>query len=430
MQPSAQFGAAQTGQNDSTQLRIRHDSTRGLQNVLRQARRLGTYARVWCGSRTGRRTLCGPLWAQVGPVGPCNYACRFCVIHSHDAPVHKLDRANRARALFPLDVARRLARDLERMGTLTVDLIGKGEPLLHPDKMELIDAFRRHRLEVNMYTNGALLDRATARELVQLGLRNLRLSVNAASGPTHKQISGGKDGDFDEILRGAAAVAEFRRRSGRPTPYMVYSFVLMEANYREAATAVQHAARIGIDAVYFKPLLRDHVSHCYAPFDQAAVEQSLQQAGAEAGRLGVHTNLELREEFPLEKDFRTASSQVFSRWPCYFPWLFTMIENDGVVRGCCQCENDLGNVYERDFTELWTAKPYRDFRRACRLLPQRGPMDKCPCNNCLHAARNGLFHCMVHPLGSREAGPEAPVGSLLSLRRLRMILNMLRFKYL
>jgi len=182
--------------------------------------------------------------------------------------------------------------------------------------MELIDAFRRHGLEVNLYTNGALLDRTTARELVQLG-------AEPAAKRQRRQL-GNAQGDLRRQRRGFRQDPPRRSRRGRvsppqrsATPYMVYSFVLMEANYRQAMLAVQHAARVGIDAVYFKPLLRDHVSYRYAPLEQrgGGVATPGRRRGCPAGR--VH-QLELRQEFPLEKDFRTASSHVFSRWPCYF----------------------------------------------------------------------------------------------------------------
>jgi len=82
------------------------------------------------------------------------------------------------------------------------------------------------------------------------------------------------------------------------------------------------------------------------------------------------------------------------------PWLFTMIENDGVIRGCCQCENDLGNVYERNFAELWTAG-LSPVPAGLPAASRARPVDKCPCKTACTPRGTGCSTALSHRCSAR-----------------------------
>ncbi len=412
--------------NNAHPIVVKYKNDAGLGKISRQMRRLSTYTRVGFSARTGRPPISGPVWAMIGPNSECNYSCIMCGFHASDKPESAKEFLKKTGEAMSLGSADQLAENLARMGTLLVEIIGKGEPFLHPEWADFVDAFRRRRLEVSIYTNGSTLDQEIAKALVQMGVRALRISINAGKAETHCEITGSPEGDFNKILDGAKAVAKYRRRAGTNLPHMTYGFVLMEPNYREAKLAIRHAAEAGIDSVYFKPLLKDEVAAKHAPRDSKAVEVSLEEARAEARRRGVFTNLDLREENPLEKDFGLASRQVSGRIPCYWPWFFSLIDSDGSVYGCCQCLSALGNIQEESFFRIWWGSAYRAFRRSCRQLPELGldSIADCECNNCLHASRNAFIHSLIHPFERKNF--DSTPRSLL--RPIRNIMRMLRFK--
>lgn len=96
------------------------------------------------------------LWLQVtGTV--CNIACRHCFI--------SCGPKSTAHAMLGLDDARAVLREAEERGVRGIWFTG-GEPFLHPDILELIDA----ALEVGplgILTNGMLIDEDMAAELGQ-----------------------------------------------------------------------------------------------------------------------------------------------------------------------------------------------------------------------------------------------------------------------
>jgi MoaA/NifB/PqqE/SkfB family radical SAM enzyme len=324
---------------------------------------------------------------------------------------------------MPLEMAEQLASDLAGMGTLTVELIGRGEPLLHPQFTRLVEIFRRYGLEVILYTNGVLLSREMAKTLVEMGVRTIRLSINAGNAETHQKIAGlGHQGDFEKILDSAQALVNFRKQSHKQLPFVFYGFVLLQHNFTEAKLAIQHAAQIGLDAVYFKQSISHDVCCDYAIRNSTALEAALDDAKAEALCLGIHTNLNLRESLPIEREnYRSASLTVYSCAPCYLPWFFTLITSDGTVHSCCQCAHPMGNLTTQTFRDIWKGPSYRQFRLRCKELPKHGvqSIPGCECYNCNYAVRNLVLHNLLSLKGTGNVG---------GIKRTKIVKDMLRFK--
>ncbi len=106
----------------------------------------------------------------------CNLRCVFCDLW--DKPQH-----------MPLPRVLHLLEEARHIGTRTLVLTG-GEPLLHPELPRIIAAARGLGLDVNLTSNGTLLDRHYDR-LVQAGLQSISFSLDGLS-ETHDRLRGQK----------------------------------------------------------------------------------------------------------------------------------------------------------------------------------------------------------------------------------------------
>ncbi len=70
---------------------------------------------------------------------------------------------------------------------------GLGEPLLHPDIVEMVALAEELGARTELITNGLLLDQEMAEGLVQAGLDTLVISVDGASPEAHAGIRAGAD---------------------------------------------------------------------------------------------------------------------------------------------------------------------------------------------------------------------------------------------
>ncbi|MEU3356268.1 cytosylglucuronate decarboxylase [Streptomyces sp. NPDC037389] len=80
-----------------------------------------------------------------------------------------------------------------------------GEPLMHPDVVELVRAGTAEGMRMSLITNGALLPRMAGR-LAGAGLAQVVVSVDGASAVTH-DVYRRSPGMFDSALRGLVAAA-------------------------------------------------------------------------------------------------------------------------------------------------------------------------------------------------------------------------------
>ena len=106
----------------------------------------------------------------------CNLRCVFCDLW--DKPQN-----------MPLPKVLELLTEARQIGTRTLVLTG-GEPLLHPQLPQIIAAARSQGMDVNLTSNGTLLDRHYDR-LVQAGLQSISFSLDGLP-ETHDRLRGQK----------------------------------------------------------------------------------------------------------------------------------------------------------------------------------------------------------------------------------------------
>src|SRR5580704_3277725 len=115
---------------------------------------------------------------------------------THRCPLHcvycsnPLEMTARAEEL-PAETWSRVFLEAAQLGVLQADFTG-GEPLAHPDILELVHAARAAGLYVNLITSGLPLDEARLAKLVEAGLDHLQLSFQGAREETAQEISGTK----------------------------------------------------------------------------------------------------------------------------------------------------------------------------------------------------------------------------------------------
>jgi MoaA/NifB/PqqE/SkfB family radical SAM enzyme len=108
-----------------------------------------------------------PIWAQLNVTWRCNLDCAYCTEYDNtkgDVPYETL-------------VAR--IEKCRELGVLHTDLIG-GEPLLHPELLQLFEQIRARGMTSGMTTNGFLLTPDKLDRLLGAGLGRLQISVDGA----------------------------------------------------------------------------------------------------------------------------------------------------------------------------------------------------------------------------------------------------------
>ncbi|MCP2272568.1 radical SAM additional 4Fe4S-binding SPASM domain-containing protein [Actinokineospora diospyrosa] len=129
--------------------------------------------------------------------------------------------------------------------TKTYLTIMGGEPLMHPDLVELvrIAKTRMPNCNLDMSTNATLLPRF-ADKLVEAGIDDVYVSIDGPTAEVNNPIRGRKS--FERAVAGMQALQEAGRKAGKG-PKIALNFVVTGMNYEQLPDMVRMAEEYGID---------------------------------------------------------------------------------------------------------------------------------------------------------------------------------------
>jgi len=332
----------------------------------------------------------GPREVQVAITDACNYHCVMCATHN-PAVEGRHREADRAR--MPYEVFAQLVADLKRDRVEDVGLTGYGEPFTHPQAMDMLALALAHRLNVIPTTNGSLLTAERVRRLVDMGLRRLHVSLNAATEETYRRIHPGTPpGRLAHIVAHLRSMADYAEESGRGTVHVRVSSVVTRLNLHEISAMVQvaHQARAAEFALLPMAWVEGQPDLLPRPEDLPAIRHAIAEAKALGFRLGVA----VVAEGPESTRGVVPTQSIYGRLPCYMGYQLCHIMADGTVRLCASCWEPLGNVHVRSFPSIWRSEAYEQARRAARALPlTHQPPRNCLCfEGCCHVGSNLELH--------------------------------------
>ncbi len=312
---------------------------------------------------TGAPSL--PRELQVEVTAACNLRCHMCLVR-YRPPV------NRVAGSMCLHTFRSLLDDLPDLERVTLQ--GLGEPLMAPDLMAMIAEATRRGIVVGFNTNGTLLTRDKAAELVDAGLGWLHVSVDGATAETYEAIR--DRACFGRVVANVAGLVEVMREKDAVRPLLQVVFVAQRSNYRELPALVRLVADWGM------PELRvQNLSHDFSDTDAAGAYTDIRRyTEAEALWGDAHSDAlrvfedaaRLAGELGLRLRLPEVQARPSARAPgtpgCEWPWRSAYVTHDAKVQPCCMIMGSdravLGDAGRDDFATIWRGEDYRAFRLA------------------------------------------------------------------
>jgi radical SAM protein with 4Fe4S-binding SPASM domain len=151
------------------------------------------------------------LWVEATSI--CNLRCVMC-------PNKDLKKEEKGFMEFDLfrkviDEARRFAFD--------VNLIHRGEGLLHPDFVPMVRYAHKAGLTTKFHTNATLLDEDKARALIAAGLDQISFSFDGYDRKTYETIR--VNADFEKTLVNIIRFLEIKRELRSKKPYAIFELI-------------------------------------------------------------------------------------------------------------------------------------------------------------------------------------------------------------
>lgn len=323
----------------------------------------------------------------------CNLNCSTCMRNAWDVKYGHMSSETFERILSAFD-------DLPDKPELFIG--GYGEPLSHPNILDLIQLAKKHGHRVSLISNGILLTEDVSRVLIDLHLDMLWVSLDGASPECYSDVRLGDS--LPVVLENLARLRSTKyQRFGLSIwsgyPKLGIAFVAMQRNIHELGEVIRLGSRLG--AMEFS--ISNVLAHDESLLKEILYSRSLDLIAGQQIRPTVHLPMmdvqsrTLKAMGEVMKDLNqleiTGSrlnrnvdqcpfierGSLAVRWdgkvsPC-LPLLYThhyyLGDRDRTSR-----EYFVGDVHESDLLNIWNAQDY------CELRKRLQGFDFSPCTIC------------------------------------------------
>jgi len=317
-----------------------------------------------------------PVCLYLEVTNRCNLLCETCP---------RTFEALEPPADMSMDLFRRIVDQVPNISRVV--LHGVGEPMLVKHLPDMIRHLKARGTHVLFNTNGTLLAPKKHREIIDTGLDELRVSLDAAEAATFLKVRG-KD-MFDRIVRNVSAFTNLQAATGATKPVVSLWLTGLKETVDQLPEFVRLAARIGVREVHLQRLVFDEAGFGMARPDSSLFEQTRadeEAVIAEAQAIGRELGVTLDASGATEPGLSLKKAADDKPWAtCRRPWSLMYFTAHGRALPCCIApfsargyENyTLGDATQHTLREIWNSPAYRSFRTD--LVGDAPPK---PCQGC------------------------------------------------
>ena len=292
-----------------------------------------------------------PLSMLIEPTNRCNFRCQFCPTGNDEL----LKQVGRPKGSMSYELYIKIIDDLRSLCDTAaaklkrLHLYKDGEPLLHPDLGKMI-AYAKERdvsESIETTTNGALLTKIKAFELIHSGLDVIRVSIEHTTDAGYKAITR-TFGDYRRIIQNVEGLFQEKERQN--------SALQIHAKIVDAGLSDAEKERFIAD---FSPIS-----------DSLNIDQLMGWSKSEV------MDWKLGQSVTTGMDGVTALKE----WDvCPDPFSKLAINFNGTASICCVDWSHgtvVGDLTTQSLTEVWEGEALRHFRRL-HLTGQRKQIEAC-----------------------------------------------------
>ena len=264
-------------------------------------------------------------------------------------------------------------------------LHGIGEPLLNRDLPRMVGHLKERGATVLFNSNAITLRPRLGRALIDAGLDELRVSLDATTPETYARVRGVDA--FTKVVANLERFAGTKREAGASHPRVSLWFTALRDNLDEIPDLVPLAQRVEAAGIHLQRLV-------YNGLGLATVEQSLFGRLRERETAVLHATETAAAAAGIAFDASGAVTPEVSLTPthadrpwsaCRRPWSLAYVTVHGNVLPCCiapfitqhYAGIILGNLYQQSLEEIWWGGRYLEFRSAIQTAEPPEPCRGC-----------------------------------------------------
>ena len=325
---------------------------------------------------------------------------------------------------------------------LLVHAFGYGEPTIHPSFADFLQHLAQYEVMIRFFTNGMHLTDSLVRQLVDLSVHQITVSLSGSNRNDYESVYQG--GDYDRVIDGLARLRDAKKAARSRYPIVTINSLTFEHHVRTLDVFVEQmaglgVARIGLNRLLehsnFFPTMKGHEASMRSPETHSAIDAAFAAAARHGVELEVHAVLgeefskpmieaaDLPDRVPVGK-FREIAGSLpvlpraageepaipvididHERYPeirrrmgvqpvpappdsrrfyCLEPFKTFYLRRGGQVKTCCNMRDDaiaVGDIRRWTGEQIWNGSAYETARSA--ILNGQYPWFGC--SSCLQA---------------------------------------------
>lgn len=287
-----------------------------------------------------------PIYVEVSPVGHCNHRCTFCAVDYIGYKTRKIDTPILCMALD----------DMARNGVKSVMFAGEGEPMLHPDIIQITNHAAEVGLDVAFTTNGTALTEKFVNKALQ-SVKWIKVSMNG--GPeSYAKIHQTKETDYERVWNNIAYAIRTRATEAQHCAIGIQCVVIPE-NTHELDALIRRARDVEVDYIVLKPYSQHkssgNTTHRDISYEsqRQALEEIAQKYSSE--RFKVILRLNAMEDWDAQQHHYSVCNAT--------PYFWAYIMATGDVYSCSAFllnpDFNMGNINSESFSQIWSGEKRR-----------------------------------------------------------------------
>lgn len=172
-----------------------------------------------------------PIHVDIESSAICNLMCPMC-----NCTIERLkgENAGYKAGIMPMELYRKVIDEATEIGVCSVKLNWRGEPLMHPNIVEMVKYAREKGiLEILINTNAVYLTEKMSRDLIDAGVDKLIFSVDSIQKEQYEKIRVGAK--FEDTIENIRGFSKINAESGHKVQTRVQRVLLNETRDEQEA---------------------------------------------------------------------------------------------------------------------------------------------------------------------------------------------------
>jgi MoaA/NifB/PqqE/SkfB family radical SAM enzyme len=313
------------------------------------------------------KAFVGPAYFHLDISNSCNLSCSYCWFHSKTA-ADKYYSENWKKQKIKLKRFKELVDDLYELNTELIFFSGAGEPLTHPDVIEMAEYVKSKGIHLQLFTNAVLLNNEYSKMLVDMSLDEIYCSISASNSKTYEKLHPSSDKkNFRKIQENISFLSSYKKQKSKSLPRIIVIEVINKLNYKGALEMIKWANEVGANDVRFQLMHNIKMKNIMLNEKEKIEFNKILKKVKEKSKdynINIQNNISIQMN-SFDSKSGNWEADFYKDKGCFTGWYFSRYWVSDGISFCC-AHKIVDSLKNKRFKDIWLSERYNKMRVIAR----------------------------------------------------------------